>query len=270
MNDSIFKTKSKVIIGMIHVKALPGTPGYNGKLEPILDQAMGEASIYRDYSVDAILIENMHDRPYQKRLVGPEITAALSVICHEVKKLSELPCGLQILAGANKQALAVALAAKLDFIRAEGFVFGHLADEGYIESDAAELLRYRKQIGAENIDVYTDIKKKHSSHSITDDVDLLETAEAAGLFLSDGLIITGRATSKEADTNDLKQVRQRTKLPVLVGSGITRENLDTYWPLADGFIVGSWLKDKGYWENALSAERVKSLMEKAVSLRSFK
>lgn len=49
----------------------------------------------------------------------------------------------------------------LDFIRAEGFVFSHVADEGIINACAGDLLRYRKQIGAENIQIFADIKKKH-------------------------------------------------------------------------------------------------------------
>lgn len=64
--------------------------------------------------------------------------------------------------GANKEALAVAMASGAQFIRAEGFVFSHVADEGWMDSCAAELLRYRRAIGAEDILVFTDIKKKHS------------------------------------------------------------------------------------------------------------
>ena len=104
----------------------------------------------------------MHDLPYLNRKVGPEITAAMSVVANEVKReVKNLPCGIQILAGANKDALAVAKAAGLEFIRAEGFVFSHVADEGIMNSDAGELLRYRKEIGADDVLVFCDIKKKH-------------------------------------------------------------------------------------------------------------
>lgn len=68
---------------------------------------------------------------------------------------------MQVLAAGNKEAIAIAYASGFDFIRCEGFVFGHVADEGYIDSCAGELLRFRKMIGAENIQVYCDIKKKH-------------------------------------------------------------------------------------------------------------
>lgn len=68
---------------------------------------------------------------------------------------------LQVLAAGNKEAIAIAHAAGFDFIRCEGFVFGHVADEGYIDSCAGPLLRFRKTIGAENVQIYCDIKKKH-------------------------------------------------------------------------------------------------------------
>ena len=111
---------------------------------------------------DAIMLENMYDLPYLNRNVGPEITASMSVVCNEVKRqVGNLPCGIQILAGANKEALAVAKAAGLSFVRAEGFVFSHVADEGMMNSDAGEVLRYRKHIGADDVLVFTDIKKKH-------------------------------------------------------------------------------------------------------------
>ena len=85
----------------------------------------------------------MHDRPYLKGAVGPEITAAMTVLAHEVKRETGLVVGIQVLAAANREALAVALASGAEFVRVEGFIFAHVADEGVIESCAGELLRYR-------------------------------------------------------------------------------------------------------------------------------
>jgi predicted TIM-barrel enzyme len=64
----------------------------------------------------------------------------------------------------------VAHAAGLDFIRAEGYAYAHVADEGIIEASAAKLLRHRRMIGAERVQVWADVKKKHSAHAITADV----------------------------------------------------------------------------------------------------
>ncbi len=259
---------SKAVIGMIHVQALPGTPNYNGGVKTIIEKAVEEALIYRGAGVGGLIIENMHDVPYINRTVGPEITAAMSVVGHEVKDKTGLPCGIQILAGANKESLAAANFAGLDFIRAEGFVFSHIADEGLMNSDAGELLRYRKMIGAENILIFTDIKKKHSSHNITKDVSLADTAEAAEFFLSDGLIITGSKTGSSANIEDLKSVRKKTKLPILVGSGISTENIDQYFNYADAFIVGSHFKKDGFWKNDLDEKRISEFVEKFNSLKA--
>lgn len=140
----------------------------------------------------------MHDVPYiQNENIGPEVIASMTRISAEIKKIlpKKTPCGIQVLASANCQALAIAKAANLQFIRAEGFVFSHIADEGFTDACAGHLLRYRKQIDADNILIFTDLKKKHSSHSITNDVSLLETVHAAEFFLTDGVILTGWNTS---------------------------------------------------------------------------
>jgi membrane complex biogenesis BtpA family protein len=208
------------------------------------------------------MIENMHDVPYLNKSAGPEITALMCIILYEIKKAADLPCGIQILAGANKAALAAAHSAGADFIRAEGFVFAHIADEGFFNSDAGELLRYRKQIGAENILIFTDIKKKHSSHSITEDTGIVETAKAAEFFLSDGVIITGSATGTEPSLEEIKQVKQNTSIPVLAGSGITSGNIDMYREYCDSFIIGSYFKKEGKWFNTVDPDRVKALMNK--------
>ena len=257
----LFGSRPKTVIGMIHVRALPGTPRHAGGLAPILDQALAEAETYRACGIHALMVENMHDVPYVKN-PGPEITAAMAVLAREVKRAQpQLPLGIQILAGANPEALAAALAAGADFIRAEGFVFGHVADEGYMDSCAGALLRHRRAIGAETVAVFTDIKKKHSAHAITADVDIVQTAHAAEFFLSDGLILTGAATGEAASADELRAVYAATKLPVLVGSGITAENLKSYLPIADAFVVGSYFKQNGYWENPLDPDRIRRLLD---------
>ncbi len=253
---------------MIHVGALPGTPKNEYCIERIIEKAVIEARILKEEGVPVVMIENMHDRPYLNKQVGPEIVAGMTSVAFELKKEVQIPMGIQILAGANKEALAVALAAGLEFIRAEGFVFGHLADEGWMNSDAVELLRYRKQIGAEKIKIFTDIKKKHSSHAVTSDISLAETAKAAGFFLSDGLIVTGKSTGEKADPDEVKAVKKVSKLPVIIGSGIDKSNIHEYWNLADAFIVGSSFKKEGRWENAVDRERVKQFMHKIDQLQN--
>ncbi len=260
--ERLFGKSRPAVIGMIHVRALPGTPGHAGGMEAILSRALAEAQVYREAGLTALMIENMHDVPYLRR-PGPEVTAAMAVVARAVKQVHpDLPLGIQLLAGANGEALAAALAAGADFIRAEGFVFGHVADEGYIEACAGDLLRYRRAIGAESVAIFADIKKKHSAHAITADVDLVQTAHAAEFFRADGLIVTGAATGAAADLSELRAVQAASRLPVLVGSGITAENAAEYAPHADGFIIGSAFKQGGHWEHPLDRRRIRRLLDR--------
>src|SRR4051812_47727486 len=212
----LFRSRHPVI-AMIHVGALPGTPASSQSLRAIEAQALREAKIYREAGVDGVMLENMHDTPYLRGRVGPEIVAVLAVIARAVKDATRLPCGVQVLAGANQEAIAVALAAGLDFIRAEGFAFAHVADEGIIDSSAAELLRYRKTIGAERVQVWADVKKKHSSHAITADVGIGETAHAVEFMRGDAVIVTGAVTGQAPAPADVSEVKRSTRLPVLLG-----------------------------------------------------
>lgn len=262
---SVFKS-GKPIIGVIHLKALPGTPKNTLDSSNIIAEALKEADIYKKAGIDAIIIENMHDVPYLKGSVGHEISTLMAVIAYLVKQQTDLIVGIQILAAANKEALAAAKASGINFIRAEGFVFAQTADEGIIQAQAGDLLRYRKQIDAESIAVFTDIKKKHSSHAITQDLSLLDTARAARFFLSDGLIITGDRTGMAASIDELKTLNDRIDSPLIVGSGITIENVADYIPICDAMIVGSYFKDKGYWENDLNYDRVAGFMERVNTL----
>lgn len=246
----------KPIIGMIHVDALPGTPKYKGNIKTIIEKAVKEAETYISLGIPILMIENMHDVPYLNRKVGSEIVAAMSIIMYELKNNFTVPLGVQILAGANKEAISAAYTSGSDFIRAEGFVFAHVADEGTFNSDAGELLRYRKQIGADNVLIFTDIKKKHSSHSITADTDIAETAKAAEFFLSDGVIVTGNSTGAEPSIKELEQVKAKVSIPVLAGSGITAENIANYKNYCDAFIIGSYFKEEGKWQNPLDKQRI--------------
>ncbi|MEY4385752.1 MAG: hypothetical protein RLY20_1035 [Verrucomicrobiota bacterium] len=257
--NPLFKS-SKPVIAMVHVEALPGTPTHQLNLGAIERKACEEARLYRAAGVHGIMLENMHDTPYLRGSVGPEIVSAMAIIARAVREVAGVPCGVQILAGANREAMAVAHAAGLDFIRAEGFAFAHVADEGIIQSSAAELLRFRKQIGADRVQVWADVKKKHSSHAITADVGIGDTAEAVGFMRGDAVIVTGSATGHAPQAADVSAVKAKCHLPVYLGSGVTSENLRKFCRGADGFIIGSHFKKNGHWSEVVDARRVEKFM----------
>jgi predicted TIM-barrel enzyme len=137
-------------------------------------------------------------------------------------------------------------------------VFAHIADEGPIEAGAAELLRYRRTIGADRVRIFADIKKKHAAHAITADVSLADTARAAEFFLADGVIVTGSSTGRETDPAEVAETAAAVSIPTLVGSGVTPENIGRFGA-ADAFIVGSFLKRDGLWSNPMDRARVAAM-----------
>ena len=262
--ESLFGVK-RALIGVIHAQALPGTPESRLTVGAIAEIAVEEARLYAAAGFHGVMIENTHDRPYLKGSVGPEIATAMSVIGAEVRRATPLPLGIQVLAGANRASIAVAHACGASFVRVEGFVFAHVADEGITESSAGDLLRYRRSIGAENVRVFADIKKKHSAHAITADVDIVETAHAAEFFSADGVIVTGTSTGKAADPDEVRAVSQGAGIATLVGSGITPDNIARYRD-ADAFIVGSWVKSGGVWSGSLDDARTRELVRAFAAL----
>lgn len=249
-------SRAKPVVGVIHVGALPGTPRALQSVAELVNMARYEAKLYRECGVDGVIIENMHDVPYLRGEVGPEIVAAMTAIAVEVKSECGLPVGVQILAGANIEAMAVAHAAALDFIRAEGYAYAHVADEGLIQASAAKLLRYRRMIGATRVQVWADVKKKHAAHAITADVSLGETAETVEFMGADCAIVTGSATGRPPTIADVQEAKSHCRLPVFLGSGITSSNILEFYDDADGFIIGSSFKIDGLWSNTIDPGRV--------------
>ena len=267
----LFRHSNSNIVGMLHLPALPGTPANNSTMTEILDRVSHETSLYSRLGVDGLIIENMHDTPYcLARDLEPHITACMSVVGRRVRDLvtdRTVPVGVQVLAGGNKEALAVALAAGLQFVRAEGFVFSHVADEGWMDGCAGPLLRYRNNIGAGQVKVVCDIKKKHSAHTVTGDVDITETARAARFFRADGVIVTGGSTGDPARPEELEDVMRAVPgLPVMVGSGVRADNIQQY-RLASACIIGSEFKREGRWENELDEDRIGAVLHEAKRLR---
>jgi hypothetical protein len=262
---TIFR-QPRPILGMIHVGALPGTPASDAPMSALIDAAVAEARVYADAGVDGVIVENMHDTPYLKGEVGPEIVAAMTQLTAAVKATTGGPVGVQILAAANREALAVATITGADFVRVEGFCFAHVADEGLIDGCAGDLLRYRRQLGGDAVQIWADIKKKHSSHALTADLDIGGVAEAAAFMRADAVIITGSVTGDPPRIDDVRAAKE-AGVPVILGSGVSSKNLGRYFELADAFIVGSAFKEGGRWQGSVERARVDAIMSTAARLR---
>lgn len=260
------------LIGCVHLLPLPGSAGFtSGSVAPIVARALEEARILEDAGFDALLVENTHDAPYLLGRVDPETTAALTVCCRAVRERTKLTLGVQALAAANREALGVALACDLDFVRVENFAFAHVADEGLMPAASApELVRVRAALRAERVRILADVKKKHASHAITSDLSLADAVHGAEFCRADAVVVTGTATGRETSSGDVREAAGATRLPVVVGSGVTPANLASYLPHARALVVGSSLKVDGDWRSPLDPGRcraVRAALDRALGAR---
>jgi len=237
------------IIGVVHLNPLPGSPNYLS-FEDVFESALRDAKALADGGVDAIIIENFGDKPFLKE-VGAEVIACMSVIAWEIKKETDLPLGINVLRNDAKASLAIAKAVNADFIRVNQLFYGSLSPEGWLEGNAGEILRYKRTIDCKAM-IFADICVKHAHHFVS----LEEYVENAERCLIDAIIVTGEATGKEVSLKDLKAVKKLAKMPVLVGSGVTPENLPKLAKYCDGVIVGTYFKEHG----KVDVERVRRLV----------
>ena len=260
--------RPKALIGMVHVGALPGSPASTDTVAVLAARAVHEARLLRDSGFDAVIVENMHDRPYVHGRQPPHGVAAMTRVAEEVATAIELPLGVQVLSGGEREAIAIAQAVEAQFIRCENFVYAHVADEGLLgEAVAGPLLRYRREIGAADVRVMCDIRKKHASHAITSDLGIEDCAHTAEFCGADGLIVTGSFTGDPTDPGDVERVRNTVGVPTWVGSGVEPSQLGTLFGHADALIVGSWIKQGGLWSNAPDPKRCAEIVAEAERVR---
>ena len=253
---------TKPIIGMIHALPTPGSPrARRCSIDAIIEHGLAEAKRLEQGGVDALLIENAGDVPFQRpENIGYETVSAMSVLGRAVVEEFDLPVGFNIVANAAKASLACAKAAGAKFVRVNQWVNAYVANEGLIEGAAAEALRYRRLIDADDIVIFADVHVKHGSHAILADRSIVEQARDVAFFQADVAIATGLRTGHAADTREISLIREGGQLPTIVGSGVTPDNAAEILTHADGAIVGVSFKDNGtMWDN-INEDRVRRLM----------
>jgi membrane complex biogenesis BtpA family protein len=266
--ESVRLLPDKFLAAMIAVLPLPGSPLYDGDDKKVLDQALSDLDIYKKAGVDSIILENDHDLPYIQPPLDEKGIALMTEIGREIRRRFTGPIGIQMLEAANVTSLEIAAEAGLDYIRVEAFVFAHVGGSGVINGSAGKILRRRKELKAEHIKVFADVKKKHGSHSLTIDLDIKDEIMQAEFFLVDGVIVTSQFTGLNPEKNDLMKAKIATKLPVLIGSGMNVDNIADYLPLADGFIVGSSFRKEGKFLEKLDPERLNNFMDLFMAVRT--
>lgn len=255
-------SRSKAVIGVIHCDAFPGSPKYRGKpVREIIDCALRDADNYLAGGVHGLIVENHGDIPFAKPDdIGPETAAFMAVITDKIRERFAAPLGINVLANAAIPAIATALAGGADFVRVNQWANAYIANEGFIEGAAAKALRYRNQLRADHIRVFADSHVKHGSHAIVADRSIQELTRDVDFFEADAVIATGQRTGDSATLSEIDEIRAATALPLLVGSGVTPDNVCQILGRTQGVIVASTLKVDGVWWNPVELARVKHFM----------
>lgn len=256
--NRLFALAPKLLIGVVHLRPLPGAPRFSGRLRDVLDCAVADTRAYERGGAHAIIIENFGDVPFTKGTVAPETIAAMAAAGCAVRAAVKLPIGFNVLRNDARAALALCAACGGEFIRVNVHTGAMLTDQGLIEGDAYHTLRCREQV-CPGAAILADVHVKHAvplgAGSIEDSA--RDTVERG---LADALIVSGAGTGQAADLADVERVRRacpRTR--VLLGSGVTVENVKDYLRFADGVIVGSSLKRGGQLANPVDPRRVAAL-----------
>lgn len=252
----------KPVIGVIHLKPLPGAPRYEGEpMRDIFAAAIADAKTLAAGGIDGIIVENAGDLPFSRpEHIGPETVAALTAACHEVRSAVDTPIGITCVANGAIPGLAVAKAVGAKWVRVNQWVNAYIANEGFINGPAAEAMRYRAAIDAKDVNIFADVHVKFGAHAITADRSISEQATDAEWFDADVLIATGARTGSPTQPSEVNEVRAGTNLPVLVGSGFDPAQAPSLLEVADGAIVGQWLKKDGLWWNPVDGARVEALL----------
>ena len=263
--NDLFGT-TKPIIGMVHLRPLPGSAPYEkGGLDPVIDQALEEANILLDNGVNGLNIENYFDMSYSPDTAPAETVASMAIIAHEIRRAHpDAVLGICVLAD-PVASLAVANAINAQFIRATFFTEASVDVSGLVIRRPHEILRYRKFINP-SIKIFADVHIKHSAPLAQRPLE--ESAYDAAYFLADAVIISGKHTGFPTNIEDIKKVRKvLPDFPILIGSGINEASVDSMFQYATGAFAGTTLKKDGKTDNSVDASRVRAFMEAVKKIR---
>jgi membrane complex biogenesis BtpA family protein len=263
----LFATE-RPVIGMVHLWPLPGAPGYAGYgMGTILDHARRDAQALLEGGVDGLIVENMWDLPYYVGTDVPlEAVTAQAVAARAIVEMADVPVGINVVHNGGLVELAIAVSAGAAFMRVCILTGARLWDTGDLDQGCgADLLRKRKELGAEEIKLFADVDKKHSGPF--PGLDLETHIEWTEFYRADALIVSGRMTGDAPSLDKVRQAKEFATRPILMGSGTSAENIADFFQYADGAIVGSSLKVDGIAENPVDVERVRRYMAAAREVR---
>ena len=249
----------RIVIGMVHLLPLPGSPRFSGDVAAIRDAALRDAEALASGGVHGIMMENFGDVPFFPGRVPAAVVAHVTAIAAKIRRAVDVPLGINVLRNDGQSALAVAHAVGADFIRVNVLCGARVTDQGIVQGIAHDLLRERAHLGGTNVRILADVDVKHSAplapRPLADEV-----ADTIERGLADGVIVSGAGTGKPTDPQHVRAVKAAAgDTPVFIGSGISASTVDQF-EAADGFIVGTAFKRGGDVASPVDVGRVKELL----------
>jgi len=255
------------VIGMLHAPPLPGSPGFQGDFKSVRETVLRDAEALVAGGVDGLMLENYGDTPFYPGRVPAVTVAALAALATELRTQSDIPLGINVLRNDGVSAIGIAAACGASFVRINVLCGARVADQGLIQGIAHDVLRERVHLRATSIKIWADVDVKHSAalaiRPLADEVhDLIERGHA------DAVIVSGVATGKPTDLQTLREVKAAAEAtPVIVGSGVSVDQIPQLASSANAFIVGTSLKREGNASQPVEMARVKQLVAAARATR---
>lgn len=263
MTPSIFDRK--LIIGMVHLLPLPGAPDFDGDIRKIEQRALADAEKLYKGGVDAFIIENFSDEPFETS-ISLEAYSVMLRIAAKIRDTYSIPFGINVQFNCVEEEWAMSYALGADFLRAETYVETRYGSFGKSDPSAGRMLRLKKQYPSDTM-IFADINGKHTYG--LPGISIFDAAHDAKAAKADAVIITGKYTGQNPSVEDIKEIKEYLgDVPVLVGSGANKDNVAEFLQYADGVIVGSSFKTDGDVSREVDQQRVEDFM--AVVRKNFR
>ncbi|NUP08520.1 MAG: BtpA/SgcQ family protein [Polyangiaceae bacterium] len=232
------------LIGVIHLRPLPGSPGFSGDMAAVAAACARDAHALADAGFDGIVVENYGDAPFEPGSVSP-VTIAAMTRCALAARVAAptVTLGINVLRNDAEAAIAIAVASGASLVRVNVHVGARMTDQGLIQGQAHRTLRMRRALEAQHVRLLCDVDVKHSApvapRPLTE-----ETSDLVGRGGADAVLVTGSGTGRSVNLRELDEVIRAASVPVLVASGVTEGALAAI-KRAHGVIVGSALRADG-------------------------
>ena len=258
--------KKKLVIGMVHLKPLPGTPYYEeGYLEESIDKAVSDAIALEKGGADGCLVQTV-DRVYpSKDEADYARVASMTKIVNEISKAvsTEFQIGVQFMINGLKPAIAVAKVCGASFIRCAALVGTIETPGGSINTDTLDFLNYRKLIGAQDIKLIAEVDSIHNRAKGDEHISF----RAGSAFLAGAFAVEVAHPDEEKNAQVVRDIKQvMPGMPVILGGHTNHENVARRIVDADGVFAGTCLQKKGVWGGAIDIDRVREYTDIVSSL----